>query len=550
MKLVAHPENSPYQQNLDRNPANFAPLTPISFLERAADVFPDRLAVVHGTWRADYRTFRARSRQLASALVKYGVRPGDTVAAMLPNTPPMLEAHHGVPMAGAVLNALNIRLEAETIAYILDHGEAKALLTDTEFSPVIDKALGLAKSKPLVIDVVDMESGAPGDRLGDLSYEQLLEEGDPAFEPLLPRDEWQALGLNYTSGTTGRPKGVVVHHRGAYLNAIGDILAWNMPMHPVYLWTLPMFHCNGWCFPWAVCLQAGTHVCLRKTDAAGIYRALAEHKVSHLCGAPVVMGMLVNAVDEDKMPFDQSVEMMTAASAPPAAVLQAMGELGIHVTHAYGLTEVYGPATICAWQEEWNELSQVEQAQKLARQGVRYPVLEGLEVMDPETMTPVPRDGESVGEIMMRGHDVMKGYLKNKKATDEAFRGGWFHTGDLGVMHPDGYVEIKDRSKDIIISGGENISSIEVEGALYRHPAVLEVAVVARPDQKWGETPCAFVTLKAGEPADERTLIDHCRELLAHFKVPKTIVFGDLPKTSTGKIQKNLLRERAKEIAG
>ena len=548
MKLVAHPETSPYQQGLDRNAANYAPLSPLSFLERAADVFPDRLAVIHGSYRADYRTLRERSRRLASALAKIGVNPGDTVAAMLPNTPPMLEAHHGVPMAGAVLNALNVRLEAETIAYILDHGEAKVLLTDTEFSPVIEQALAMAEASPIVIDVVDMEEGALGDRLGDISYEQLLEEGDPDFQPLLPNDEWQAIGLNYTSGTTGRPKGVVVQHRGAYLNAIGDILVWNMPMHPVYLWTLPMFHCNGWCFPWAICLQAGTHVCLRKVDAAGIYRALSEHKATHLCGAPVVMGMIINATEEDRLPFSQKVEMMTAASPPPAAVLQAMSELGVRVTHVYGLTEVYGPATVCAWQEDWRHLPPEEQARKMARQGVCYPVLEGLEVMDPDSMTPVPRDGETIGEIMMRGHDVMKGYLKDDAATEAAFKGGWFHTGDLGVMHEDGYIEIMDRAKDIIISGGENISSIEIEGALYRHPAVLEAAVVAKPDSRWGETPCAFVTLKTGEEASEQALIDHCRELLAHFKAPKTIVLTDLPKTSTGKVQKNILRDRARSL--
>jgi len=548
MKLVAHPETSPYQQGLDRNAANFTPLSPLSFLERAADVFPDRLAVVHGSYRADYRTLRDRSRRLASALAKRGVKPGDTVAAMLPNTPPMLEAHHGVPMAGAVLNALNVRLEAETIAYILDHGEANVLLTDTEFSPVIEKALSLAKVDPLVIDVVDMEEGALGDRLGDISYEQLLEEGDPGFQPLLPDDEWQAIGLNYTSGTTGSPKGVVVHHRGAYLNAVGNVLVWDMPMHPVYLWTLPMFHCNGWCFPWAVCLQAGTHVCLRKVDTVGIYRALSEQGVTHLCGAPVVMGMIVNATETERLPFSQKVEMMTAASAPPAAVLQAMGEKGIRVTHVYGLTEVYGPATVCAWQESWDQLPPDEKARKLARQGVCYPVLEGLTVMDPDSMTPVPKDGETIGEIMMRGHDVMKGYFKDIEATKAAFDGGWFHTGDLGVMHEDGYIEIKDRSKDIIISGGENISSIEIEDALYRHAAVLEAAVVAKPDDKWGETPCAFVTLKAGETVSEQALIDHCRELLAHFKAPKTVVIAELPKTSTGKVQKNILRDRARSL--
>ncbi len=548
MRFATHPKTSPYQQGLDRNAANHAPLTPLSFLERTADVYPDRLAVVHGSWHADYRTLRNRSRQLASALVQRGVKPGDTVTAMLPNTPPMLEAHHGVPMAGAVLNALNVRLEAESIAYILDHGEAKVLLTDTEYSPVIEQALSLASVEPLVIDVVDMEEGALGDRLGDLSYEQLLEEGDPTFQPLFPEDEWQAIALNYTSGTTGRPKGVVVHHRGAHLNAVGDVLAWDMPMHPSYLWTLPMFHCNGWCFPWAICLQAGTHVCLRKVEAGGIFRAFADHKVTHLCGAPVVMGMLINATDEQRQPFDQKIEMMTAASAPPAAVLQAMEELGVRVTHAYGLTEVYGPATVCAWQEDWKTLPADQKAGKLARQGVCYPVLEALDVMDPETMVPVPRDGETIGEIMMRGHDVMKGYLKNKKATDEAFRGGWFHTGDLGVMHPDGYIEIKDRSKDIIISGGENISSIEIESALYRHPAVLEAAVVAKQDDRWGESPCAFITLKANEQASEQELIDHCRDLMAHFKAPKTIIFADLPKTSTGKVQKNQLRERANNL--
>jgi fatty-acyl-CoA synthase len=384
--------------------------------------------------------------------------------------------------------------------------------------------------------------------LGDLSYEQLLDEGDPSFQPLLPKDEWQAIALNYTSGTTGRPKGVVVHHRGAYLNAIGDILAWDMPLHPTYLWTLPMFHCNGWCFPWAICLQAGTHVCLRKVEAGAIYRAFADHGVTHLCGAPVVMNMLINATEEQRQPFSQNVEMMTAASAPPAAGLQAQEDLGGGVTHAYGRKEVYGPATVCAVQESWAGLSAEDKTKKLARQGVCYPVLEGLEVMDPGTMAPVPRDGETIGEIMMRGHDVMKGYLKDKAATEAAFRGGWFHTGDLGVMHEDGYIEIKDRSKDIIISGGENISSIEIEGALYRHPAVLEAAVVARPDDRWGETPCAFVTLKTGQQASEQELIDHCRSLLATFKAPKTVVFAELPKTSTGKVQKNQLRDQAKSL--
>jgi fatty-acyl-CoA synthase len=548
VRFAEHPKTSPYQQDLDKNPANHAPLTPISFLERAADVYPGRTAVIHGSWRADYAELRRRCRKLASALAARGVRPGDTVAVMLPNVPAMLDAHYGIPMAGAVINALNVRLEAETIAYILDHGEAKVLLTDIEYAPVIKAALAQAERRPLVVDVLDTEFEVAGERLGEVAYEELLAEGDPAFEPLYPADEWQAIALGYTSGTTGRPKGVVTHHRGAYLNAIGDVLVWDMGLNPVYLWTLPMFHCNGWCFPWAVALQGGTQVCLRRVEPAAIYAALAEHKVTHLCGAPVVMGMIINATPEQRRPFAQRVHMMTAASAPPAAVLQAMAGLNIKVTHAYGLTEVYGPATVCAWQEAWDRLPEPEQARLQARQGVRYPVLEGLEVMDPESMRPVEREGRTIGEVMMRGHDVMKGYLKNARATDDAFRGGWFHTGDLGVMHQDGYIEIKDRSKDIIISGGENISSIEIESALYRHPAVLEAAVVARPDSKWGETPCAFVTLKTDMQASEQELIEHCRSVLAHFKCPKTVIFSELPKTSTGKVQKNLLRDQARSL--
>jgi fatty-acyl-CoA synthase len=548
VRFAEHPKTSPYQQDLDKNPANHAPLTPISFLERAADVYPGRTAVIHGSWRADYAELRRRCRKLASALAARGVRPGDTVAVMLPNVPAMLDAHYGIPMAGAVINALNVRLEAETIAYILDHGEAKVLLTDIEYAPVIKAALAQAERRPLVVDVLDTEFEVAGERLGEVAYEELLAEGDPAFEPLYPADEWQAIALGYTSGTTGRPKGVVTHHRGAYLNAIGDVLVWDMGLNPVYLWTLPMFHCNGWCFPWAVALQGGTQVCLRRVEPAAIYAALAEHKVTHLCGAPVVMGMIINATPEQRRPFAQRVHMMTAASAPPAAVLQAMAGLNIKVTHAYGLTEVYGPATVCAWQEAWDRLPEPEQARLQARQGVRYPVLEGLEVMDPESMRPVERDGRTIGEVMMRGHDVMKGYLKNARATEDAFRGGWFHTGDLGVMHQDGYIEIKDRSKDIIISGGENISSIEIESALYRHPAVLEAAVVARPDSKWGETPCAFVTLKTDMQASEQELIEHCRSVLAHFKCPKTVIFSELPKTSTGKVQKNLLRDQARSL--
>ena len=552
MRFAEHPSSSPYQQGLDRNPANYAPLTPLSFLERTADVFPQRIAWIHGSQKTSYADFRARCRRLAAALAGRGVRPGDTVAVMAPNIPAALEATYGVPMAGAVLNALNIRLEADTIAYILDHSEAKVLLTDTEFSAVVKDALALCKTRPQVIDITDDlffgPGQAPGERLGETTYEELLAEGDAGFAPLLPADEWQAIALNYTSGTTGRPKGVVYHHRGAYLNAIGDILVWSMGLHPIYLWTLPMFHCNGWCFPWAIALQGGTQVCLRRVEPGAIYAAIADHQVTHLCGAPIVMGMLINAAPEQRRDFDHKVEMMTAAAPPPAAVLQKMAELGVRVTHVYGLTEVYGPATVCAWQEEWDALPPVERARLQARQGVCYPVLEGLEVMDPKTMQPVPRDGETIGEIMMRGHDVMKGYFKNPEATEAAFRGGWFHTGDLAVMHEDGYIDIKDRSKDIIISGGENISSIEVEGALYRHPAVLEAAVVARPDARWGETPCAFVTLKAGAKATEQELIEHCRSVLARFKAPKTIVFTELPKTSTGKVQKTVLRDQARAL--
>ena len=546
-RWCVHPDHGPYATGLDRNAANHAPLTPLSFLARTSAVYPDRTAIVHGTLRRSYRELNERCRRLASALERRGIRPGDTVAAMLPNTPAMLEAHHGVPMAGAVLNALNTRLDAAALAFILQHGEAKALITDTELAPVMREAVRLAGRPLLVIDVDDPE-GPGGERIGEIEYEGLLAEGDPATPPFYPADEWQAIALNYTSGTTGNPKGVVYHHRGAHLNAVGNALVWSMPQFPVYLWTLPMFHCNGWCFPWTVVLQAGTQVCLRRVASETIYDALADHGVTHLCGAPIVMGMIVNAPEAARRPFPQKVKMMTAASAPPAAVLERMERLGIDVTHVYGLTEVYGPATVCAWQEEWAGLDPDGRSRKLARQGVPYPVLEGLEVMDPASMTPVPRDGATIGEIMMRGHDVMKGYLKNPSATEAAFAGGWFHTGDLAVMHPDGYVEIKDRSKDIIISGGENISSIEVEGALYRHPAVLEAAVVARPDERWGETPCAFVTLKEGASASEQELIEHCRRELAHFKAPRKVVFGPLPKTSTGKIQKFALRETASRL--
>jgi fatty-acyl-CoA synthase len=473
---------------------------------------------------------------------------GDTVAALLPNTPPMLEAHFGVPMAGAVLNSINIRLEPATLAYILEHGQAKVLLTDTEFAPAIKAALAQVRRPPLVVDVVDRQFRGAGERLGELTYEELLSEGDEGFAPLYPADEWQAIGLNYTSGTTGHPKGVVVHHRGAYLAAIGQVLANVMGLHPRYLWTLPMFHCNGWTFTWAATLQAGTHVCLRRVEAAPIFAAIAEHEVTHLCGAPIVMNMIANAPAAARRPFGHRVQAMTGGAAPPAAVLQRLAAQGIDVIHLYGLTECYGPATVCAWQEEWDGFSAEDQARVQARQGVRYPTLEAVAVIDPATMRPVPRDGQTIGEIMLRGNTVMKGYLKNPPATAEAFVGDWYHTGDLAVTHPDGYCEVMDRSKDIIISGCENISSIEVEGALYRHPAVLEAAVVARPDPKWGESPCAFVTLKEGAAATAQDLIDHCRTVLARFKCPKTVIFTELPKTATGKIQKHVLREQAKAI--
>ncbi|MCB1884534.1 MAG: acyl-CoA synthetase [Geminicoccaceae bacterium] len=540
-RTCRHPESSPYRQGLAKGPANHAPLTPLAFLERTADVYPQRTAVIDGDRRFTYAAFRDRCRRLASALVRHGIVPGDTVAVMLPNIHPLLEAHFGVPMAGAVLNALNVRLDPDSLAYILEHSGTRLVLCDAEFAPVIAEALAAMTAPPPVVEIQGEGAAGPG----ETGYESFLQTGDPAFAPLYPEDEWQAISLNYTSGTTGRPKGVVYHHRGAYLNAIGNALVWGMDQHPVYLWTLPMFHCNGWCFPWTITLMAGTHVCLRRVEGQAIMEAFAQHGVTHLCGAPVVMGMIVNLPVSERPDFDQKVRMMTAASAPPAAVLEKMDAIGIDVTHVYGLTEVYGPATVCAFQEDWQGLDTSARAVKLARQGVRYPVLEGLEVMDPTTMTPVPRDGVSMGEIMMRGHDVMMGYLKNPDATAAAFEGGWFHTGDLAVMHADGYAEIRDRSKDVIISGGENVSSIEVEGVLYRHPAVAEAAVVAMPHDRWGEVPCAFVALHEGVEADEADIIAFARERLAGFKTPKRVVFGPLPKTSTGKIQKFVLRQRA-----
>ncbi len=537
---------TPYDTDLDRNPANFQPLTPLSFLSRAADVYPDHAAIIHGRRSWAYWQFYARARQLASALQQRGIGRGDTVAVVLPNTPAMLEAHYGVPMAGAVLNSINTRLDAAIIAFTLDHGEAKILITDREFAKVVKDALAICKSKPLVIDYDDPEFAGAGERIGTLEYEDFLRDGNPDFAWQMPNDEWDAIALNYTSGTTGDPKGVVYHHRGAYLLAMGNVITCEMGKNPVYLWTLPMFHCNGWCFPWTISIVAGTHVCLRAVRAAPIFDAIATHKVTHLCGAPIVMSTLLNATPQERKPLPNEVEFVTAAAPPPEAVLAAMKSAGFNVTHVYGLTEVYGPASVNDWHREWDALPAAEQAALKSRQGVRYPVLEGLDVLDPDTMQAVPRDGETLGEVMFRGNVVMKGYLKNKTASEHAFAGGWFHSGDLGVMHPDGYIQLKDRSKDIIISGGENISSIEVEDALYKHPAVQVVAVVAKPDEKWGETPCAFVELKPGTSATTEELVAWCRTHLAAYKCPRFVVFADIPKTSTGKIQKFKLRDIAK----
>jgi len=539
---------TPYDTDLDRNAANFQPLTPLSFLARAGEVYPDHTAIVHGARSWTYRDFYARTRRLASALARRGIKGGDTVSVMLANAPALIEAHYGVPMAGAVLNAINTRLDAAIIAFTLDHAESKVVIIDREYSKVMREALALAETQPLVIDYDDPEFKGGGDRLGDVEYEELLREGDPDFAWQMPRDEWDAIALNYTSGTTGDPKGVVYHHRGAYLLALANVITCGMGKHPVYLWTLPMFHCNGWCFPWTLSVVAGTHVCLRAVRAAPIYDAIAAHKVTHLCGAPIVMSALLNAPPQERKPLPHGVEFVTAAAPPPEAVLAAMKAAGFNVTHVYGLTEVYGPASVNDWHREWDALPASEQAAKKARQGVRYPVLEGLDVLDPETMQPVPRDGETLGEVMFRGNVVMKGYLKNKTSTEKAFEGGWFHSGDLGVIHPDGYIQLKDRSKDIIISGGENISSIEVEDALYKHPAVQVVAVVAKPDDKWGETPCAFVELKAGATATADELMGWCRTHLAGYKCPRYVVFAEIPKTSTGKIQKFKLRDMAKVV--
>jgi fatty-acyl-CoA synthase len=536
-----------FDQNLEQNPANYAPLSPLSFLARVERVYPDHPAVIHGPIQRSWSQTATRCRRLASALTSRHIGRGDTVAVMAPNIPEILEAHYGIPMAGAVLNALNIRLDAATLAFILEHGEAKVLITDTEFAPVMRDALAQIKREILVIDIEDPQ-GPGGERLGDITYEDFIAQGDPEFPITLPAVEWDAISLNYTSGTTGNPKGVVYHHRGAYLNAMSNVIGWNMAHHPVYLWTLPMFHCNGWCFPWSLAAVAGTSVCLRTVSAGGIFNAIAEQGVNHFCGAPVVLNLLINAPQRERRDFNHTVKVMTAAAPPPPSVLSAMEENGFAMTHVYGLTETYGPAVICSWKPDWDGLSIDEQAKTKARQGVPYHALEDLQILDPQSMVPVAADATEMGEAMFRGNIVMKGYLKNPKATAEAFAGGWFHSGDLGVMHPDQYIQLKDRSKDIIISGGENISSIEIEDVLYCHPGVLEAAVVAKADDHWGETPCAFVHLKEGTQITEEDIIDHCRAHMAHFKVPKTVIFGELPKTSTGKVQKFKLRERANDL--
>jgi fatty-acyl-CoA synthase len=538
-----------FEQGLERNSANFTPITPLLFLERSAEIYPNRLAVIHGNLRQTWGQTYARCRRLASALSQHGIGIGDTVAVMLPNTPPMVEAHFGIPMVGAVLNALNTRLDPQSIAFMLNHGEAKVVIVDPEFSGTMKEALAIAKKESgrdfLVIDVEENEFDVSGVKLGSLTYEQLLAQGDPQYLWQVPADEWQAICLNYTSGTTGNPKGVVYHHRGAAINAVSNILDWDINKHPVYLWTLPMFHCNGWCFPWTVAARAGINVCLRRVDAQHIFAAIKEYKVTHYCAAPIVHNLLVNAPEEMKLGVPTGVKGLIAGAAPPASIIEGMEKLGFDLTHVYGLTEVYGPAAVCVKQDEWDDLDIGERARLNARQGVRYHMQQAITVLNPETMQPVPADGETMGEIMFKGNIAMKGYLKNEKATKEAFEGGWFHSGDLAVMSPDGYVKIKDRSKDIIISGGENISSIEVEDVLFRHPAVIAAAVVAMPDPKWGETPCAFLEIKPDAQVTIQEIIAHCKKHLAGFKVPRAVVFGELPKTSTGKIQKFELRKKA-----
>jgi fatty-acyl-CoA synthase len=537
---------SPYDQALDRNAANFTALTPLTFLAWSAMVCPDRPAVIHGARRFTWRETDARCRRLASALTRRGIGIGDTVAVMLSNTPEMYECHFGVPMAGAVLNTLNTRLDAEAIAFMLNHGEARLLITDREFSGTVAAALDRLGRPLPVIGVDDPEYQGTGEPLGTMSYEEFLAEGDPSFAWQPPADEWQAIALNYTSGTTGNPKGVVFSHRGAYLNGLGEVLTWGMPRGAVYLWTLPMFHCNGWCFPWSIAAIGGTNICLRKVDPALVFRLIREHRVTHFCGAPVVHNTLLAAPAELREGITHRIQGMIAGAAPPVATIAAAERIGIDLTHVYGLTEVYGPATVCVKQEEWAALDPTERARLNGRQGLRYLVQEHAAVLDPVTMEPVPWDGQTVGEIMFRGNLTMRGYLKNPQATSEAFAGGWFHSGDLAVTFPDGYMKVRDRSKDIIISGGENISSLEVEDVLHHHPAVFAAAVVAQPHEKWGETPCAFVELKPGIPATAAELLHHCRDHLAHFKVPGTIIFGPLPRTSTGKVQKFVLRERVR----
>ncbi|UTW51071.1 acyl-CoA synthetase [bacterium SCSIO 12827] len=545
--------NNIFETDLGPTPANHQPQTPLSFLTWAASVYPDQPAAIHGARTISYGDMLVRCRRLAGALAARGIGPGDAVSVMGANTPELLEAHFGIPMAGAVLNALNTRLDAPTIAFILDHAESKLLITDREHAPVIKDALARLGRKIPVIDIDDPETeaqgGTRGEHLGDMDYEAFLLTGDPEFPVLPPEDEWQAISLNYTSGTTGNPKGVVYHHRGAFVTAMGGALVSRLDRQSRYLWTLPMFHCNGWSYPWSITAAAGTHICLRRVDPALIFPMIAKHRVTHMCGAPIVLNMLIHAPDAVKTTFDQKVEVFTGGAALPSAVISGMEKMGFRVTHLYGLTESYGPSTYCAWQDDWGDLDPDAQAQKISRAGVRYPTVAGQTVMNPETMEPVPSDGQTMGEIMLRGNTIMKGYLKNPQATEAAFRGGWFHTGDLAVMHPDGYVEIKDRSKDVIISGGENISSLEVEECLYRHPDVMEAAVVAKTDAKWGETPCAFVTLKPGAEGriDAAAIIDWCRANMAHYKAPRHVVFTPLPKTSTGKIQKFVLRDRAND---
>ena len=537
-----------YDIDLDQTPANYTPLSPLSFIRRTAAVYPNHVSVVHGQRRFTWSETYARCRRLASALAKHGVKKGDTVAVMASNTPEMYECAFGPAMIGAVVNTLNVRLDAEIIAFSLNHAESNVVIVDKEFSATIKAAVAKSGRDVLIIDIDDPEYDGDGELIGKMDYEAFLATGDPSFDWDLPANEWEAISLNYTSGTTGDPKGVVYHHRGAYLNAVCNVLGFNMVHHPVYLWTLPMFHCNGWCFPWTIAAMAGTNICLRRVSGATIYAAIDAHKVTHFCGAPIVLNFVANAEPHEKRAFDHQVNIMTAAAPPPATTLRAMQEQGFNVTHAYGLTETYGPAVMCAWKDEWNAEPIEKQAYLKARQGVNYHMLEGLCIMDPETMQPVPADGETMGEVMFRGNIVMKGYLKNAKTTEASLKGGWFHSGDLGVLQPDGYIQLKDRSKDVIISGGENISSIEVESTLYQHPDVMAVAVVAKPDDKWGETPCAFVEVKNGATVTEAELIAFCRDNLAHYKCPRYVVFAELPKTSTGKIQKFKLRDVAKDV--